>query len=280
MLIGDLANAAGLPSQTIRFYERKGLLPAPERGANGYRTYDESTLARLRFVQTAQAAGLTLAEIGTIIDLRDDGNVPCAHVATPDRQKAHRCACPHQRPRRARDRTRRPHRTQPPPRSQRLHRRRHLPHHSCPAVAPPLGSRPGRSNRSKAPAPGAILRAGPSLDRARRQVFRGDQAYNSSRQRWRAGLHLGPGDEQQRQGSAGLVVHWKADVRVLTREVQDHGYWSPSPRRPVGDRAWPADASQGVQSAVDRFDRGRRCGLLGPGERDVLWRLPGNRLVR
>ncbi len=82
MLIGELADAAGVPSQTIRFYERKGLLPTPERGANGYRSYDESTLSRLRFVQTAQAAGLTLAEIGSIIDLRDDGNVPCTHVAT------------------------------------------------------------------------------------------------------------------------------------------------------------------------------------------------------
>ncbi len=82
MLIGELADAAGLPSQTIRFYERKGLLPAPERGANGYRTYDTSTLTRLHFVQTAQAAGLTLAEIGSIIDLREDGNVPCAHVAS------------------------------------------------------------------------------------------------------------------------------------------------------------------------------------------------------
>lgn len=82
MLIGELAAAAGLPSQTIRFYERRGVLPAPERGANGYRTYDESTLARLRFVQTAQTAGLTLADIGSIIDLRDDGNAPCAHVAT------------------------------------------------------------------------------------------------------------------------------------------------------------------------------------------------------
>jgi len=81
MLIGELADAAGLPSQTIRFYERKGLLPAPERGANGYRNYDESTLTRLHFVQTAQAASLTLAEIGSITDLRDDGNVPCTHVA-------------------------------------------------------------------------------------------------------------------------------------------------------------------------------------------------------
>lgn len=81
MLIGELADAAGLPSQTLRFYERKGLLPEPERGANGYRNYAASTLARLHFVQTAKAAGLTLAEIGSIIDLRDDGNVPCAHVA-------------------------------------------------------------------------------------------------------------------------------------------------------------------------------------------------------
>ncbi len=82
MLIGEVADAAGLPSQTIRFYERRGLLPAPERGANGYRNYDESTLTRLLFINSAQAAGLTLAEIGSIIDLRDDGNVPCAHVAS------------------------------------------------------------------------------------------------------------------------------------------------------------------------------------------------------
>jgi DNA-binding transcriptional MerR regulator len=82
MLIGELADAAGLPSQTIRLYERRGLLPEPERGANGYRIYNESTLTRLNFVRTAQAAGLTLAEIGSVIDLRDDGNVPCTHVAS------------------------------------------------------------------------------------------------------------------------------------------------------------------------------------------------------
>jgi len=82
MLIGELADAAGLPSQSIRFYERKGLLPEPERGSNGYRNYDASTLTRLHFVQAAHAAGLTLAEIGSIIDLREDGDVPCAHVAS------------------------------------------------------------------------------------------------------------------------------------------------------------------------------------------------------
>lgn len=82
MLIGELADTAGLPSQTIRFYERRGLLPEPVRSANGYRIYDESTLTRLSFIHTAQAADLTLAEIGSIIDLRDHGNVPCAHVAS------------------------------------------------------------------------------------------------------------------------------------------------------------------------------------------------------
>lgn len=80
MLIGELAAAAGVTSQAIRFYERKGVLPAAERGANGYRVYGASGLARLRFISAAQSAGLTLAEIRSIIDLRDGGSVPCTHV--------------------------------------------------------------------------------------------------------------------------------------------------------------------------------------------------------
>ncbi len=82
MLIGELADAVGLPTRTVRFYERRGLLPEPHRAANGYRIYDEMTLSRLRFIRTAQAAGLTLAEIGSVIDIRDGGEVPCAHVGT------------------------------------------------------------------------------------------------------------------------------------------------------------------------------------------------------
>lgn len=82
MLIGKLSTAVGLPSQTIRFYERKGLLPQPSRAANGYRDYDESTISRLGFIRAGQAAGLTLVEIHSIIDLRDGGQVPCAHVTT------------------------------------------------------------------------------------------------------------------------------------------------------------------------------------------------------
>lgn len=82
MLIGEVAEAVQLPSQTIRFYERKGLLPAPSRAANGYRDYDGTTINRVKFVRAAQAAGLTLVEIRSIIDLRDDGHVPCTHVTT------------------------------------------------------------------------------------------------------------------------------------------------------------------------------------------------------
>lgn len=63
MLIGEIAESAGLPSQTIRFYEREGLLPPARRGANGYRVYGETTLNRLDFIRAAQSAGLTLAEI-------------------------------------------------------------------------------------------------------------------------------------------------------------------------------------------------------------------------
>ena len=80
MLIGQLADTLGIPTRTVRFYERKGLLPDPERAENGYRVYDNTTLARLRFIRTAQAAGLTLAEIASIIGVRDDGTTPCSHV--------------------------------------------------------------------------------------------------------------------------------------------------------------------------------------------------------
>lgn len=80
MLIGQLADALGVPPETVRFYERRGLLPEPERASNGYRLYGDAAVHRLRFIRTAQAAGLTLAEIGSIIDIRDEGKVPCSHV--------------------------------------------------------------------------------------------------------------------------------------------------------------------------------------------------------
>ncbi|PVU81427.1 heavy metal-responsive transcriptional regulator (plasmid) [Cellulomonas sp. WB94] len=81
MLIGALAQTVGLPSQTIRFYERRGLLHPPIRGGNGYRCYDDAAITRLDLIRAAQAAGLTLAQIRGIVDLRDHGEAPCTHVA-------------------------------------------------------------------------------------------------------------------------------------------------------------------------------------------------------
>ncbi|MEO9010705.1 MAG: heavy metal-responsive transcriptional regulator [Nakamurella sp.] len=80
MRIGEVAASAGLQTQTIRFYERKGLLPEPGRSANGYRVYEPTTLARLQFIRRGQGAGLTLEEIATILRLRAEGVSPCIHV--------------------------------------------------------------------------------------------------------------------------------------------------------------------------------------------------------
>lgn len=80
MRIGDLAAAAQIPPDTVRYYERRGLLTPPGRTANGYRSYDDVALSQLRFIRSAQAAGLTLAEIRSVIELRNDGTTPCRHV--------------------------------------------------------------------------------------------------------------------------------------------------------------------------------------------------------
>jgi len=89
MRIGEVADAVGVPTQTIRFYEREGLLPAPRRGPNGYREYDGSTLNQLRFIRGAQSAGLSLVEIASILDLRGEGAVPCEHVQSLLATKMH-----------------------------------------------------------------------------------------------------------------------------------------------------------------------------------------------
>ncbi|MFG2876420.1 heavy metal-responsive transcriptional regulator [Streptomyces sp. NPDC048337] len=81
MRIGDLAAAGGVTAKTVRFYEQTGLLPAPPRTSSGYRNYPPETVQRLGFVRDAQAAGLTLAEIRSVLELRDSGRAPCGRVA-------------------------------------------------------------------------------------------------------------------------------------------------------------------------------------------------------
>lgn len=63
MNIGKLAEATGVSPDTLRYYEKEGLIEAPRRAANGYRRYDETHAARVRFVRSAQALGFSLTEI-------------------------------------------------------------------------------------------------------------------------------------------------------------------------------------------------------------------------
>ena len=71
--IGKLANAAGVRIDTVRFYERAGLLKKPQRTAAGYRLYAESDAARLRFIRRAKALGFSLDEIAELLRLNDGG---------------------------------------------------------------------------------------------------------------------------------------------------------------------------------------------------------------
>ncbi len=70
--IGGVAQAVGVNVETIRFYQRKGLLPAPERSARGIRRYGKPEIERLRFIKSAQRLGFSLEEIAELLRL-DDG---------------------------------------------------------------------------------------------------------------------------------------------------------------------------------------------------------------
>jgi DNA-binding transcriptional MerR regulator len=85
--IGELAERAGLTPDAIRYYEKIGVMPEPERTPGGYRLYRESDVERLAFVGQAQTLGLTLEEIAEILLLVDEGMEPCAHVAERLRQR-------------------------------------------------------------------------------------------------------------------------------------------------------------------------------------------------
>lgn len=70
MTRGQLATAANVNAETIRFYEQKGLIPKPERTASGYRKYSDEFVVRIRFIKRAQTLGFTLKEILELLSLR------------------------------------------------------------------------------------------------------------------------------------------------------------------------------------------------------------------
>ena len=82
LTIGGLADEAGVNVETIRYYQRRGLMPEPDKPAHGYRRYDATTVKRVRFIKRAQALGFTLEEIGGLLKLDE------AHACAETRELA------------------------------------------------------------------------------------------------------------------------------------------------------------------------------------------------
>ena len=78
--IGEVAKRTGVGIETLRFYERQGLLGRPARTESGYRLYDESVIEQLEFIRQAQTLGFSLAEIARITTESRAGHSPCAEV--------------------------------------------------------------------------------------------------------------------------------------------------------------------------------------------------------
>jgi MerR family mercuric resistance operon transcriptional regulator len=77
---GRLAREAGVNVETIRYYEKRGLLPKVPRKASGYRLWPKDTVKRIRFIRHAQELGFSLREIAELLSLRTDENTSCYEI--------------------------------------------------------------------------------------------------------------------------------------------------------------------------------------------------------
>ena len=77
---GSLAKETGVNFETIRYYEKIGLMPEPARSAGGHRMYDQSHLKRLSFIRRSRELGFTLHEIRELLELVDGGDYTCAEI--------------------------------------------------------------------------------------------------------------------------------------------------------------------------------------------------------
>ena len=87
LTIGKLARHGGVSVQTVRYYERSGLLPKPSRAASGYRLYAHETVRRLTFIKQAQQPGFSLGEIQDLLSLRMQSGTTCADIRQRARKK-------------------------------------------------------------------------------------------------------------------------------------------------------------------------------------------------
>ena len=87
LTIGQVARNAGVGVETIRFYQRKGLLAQPPRRQSGYRKYPDDAVRRVRFIRRAKELGFSLKEIDELLSLRIDSSTTCADVRQRARAK-------------------------------------------------------------------------------------------------------------------------------------------------------------------------------------------------
>jgi MerR family transcriptional regulator, copper efflux regulator len=80
LLIGQVTALSNVPIRTIRYYESLGLIESCDRTEGGFRQFDESILARLAFIKRSQSLGLSLQEIGELLQVYDRGQLPCDEV--------------------------------------------------------------------------------------------------------------------------------------------------------------------------------------------------------
>ena len=74
---GQLAKKANVKKETVRYYERRGLIPEPERSDSGYRQYSQDAVSRIMFIKRAQELGFSLNEISELLSLRVDNHTTC-----------------------------------------------------------------------------------------------------------------------------------------------------------------------------------------------------------
>lgn len=86
MKIGELAALAHTPVETVRYYEKAGLMPLPSRTGGNYRRYDDGHVARLRFIRHCRALDLSLDEIRALLRVRDDRQADCTAASELVRQ--------------------------------------------------------------------------------------------------------------------------------------------------------------------------------------------------
>ncbi len=85
--IGDVARRAGVNKETVRYYEKRELIPKPDRRRSGYRIFTQRHIDQIRFIKRAQELGFTLSEIKEFLELRVDEDTSCSEIKEEAQQK-------------------------------------------------------------------------------------------------------------------------------------------------------------------------------------------------